>query len=86
MDQLVDEVLTLPYIESANVSRSNTIPIRLMKMATSNDPSAFVTDSEFARGTSWSPYNISGLADSIRSLGDRPRVGRAACITLYLLA
>ncbi len=51
LNQLVDEVLTWPYIESAepSVSRSNTIPIRLMKMAASSDPSAFITDREFAR-------------------------------------
>jgi len=51
LNQLVDEVLTWPYIESAEpfISRSNTIPIRLMEMATSGDPSAFITDREFAR-------------------------------------
>jgi hypothetical protein len=51
LNQLVDEVLTWPYIESAEpfISRSNTIPIRLMEMAASNDPSAFITDKEFAR-------------------------------------
>ena len=51
LNQLVDEVLTWPYIESAEpfVTRSNTIPIRLMEMAASNDPSAFITDREFAR-------------------------------------
>jgi hypothetical protein len=51
LNQLVDEVLTWPYIESAepSVSRSNTIPIRLMEMVASNDPSAFITDREFAR-------------------------------------
>ena len=51
LNQLVDEVLTWPYIESAEpfISRSNTIPIRLMEMAASNDPSAFITDREFAR-------------------------------------
>ena len=51
LNQLVDEVLTWPYIESAEpfVSRSNTIPIRLKEMAASNDPSAFITDREFAR-------------------------------------
>ena len=51
LNQLVDEVLTWPYIESAEpfISRSNTIPIRLKEMAASNDPSAFITDREFAR-------------------------------------
>jgi hypothetical protein len=51
LNQLVDKVLTWPYIESAEpfISRSNTIPIRLMEMAASNDPSAFITDREFAR-------------------------------------
>ena len=51
LNQLVDEVLTWPYIESAEpfISRSNTIPIRLMEMAASNDPWAFITDREFAR-------------------------------------
>jgi hypothetical protein len=51
LNQLVDEVLTWPYIESAEpfVSRSNTIPIRLTEMAASSDPSAFITDREFAR-------------------------------------
>jgi hypothetical protein len=51
LNQLVDEVLTWPYIESAEpfISRSNTIPIRLMEMAASNNPSAFITDREFAR-------------------------------------
>ena len=51
LKQLVDEVLTWPYIESAQpfISRSNTIPIRLTEMAASSDPSAFITDREFAR-------------------------------------
>jgi hypothetical protein len=51
MNHLVDEVLTWPHIESADpfVRRSNTIPIRLMEMATSSDPSAFITAREFAR-------------------------------------
>jgi hypothetical protein len=51
LNQLVDEVLTWPYIESAEplVSRSNTIPIRLTEMAASSDPSAFITDREFGR-------------------------------------
>jgi hypothetical protein len=51
LNQLVDQVLTWPYIESAEpfISRSNTIPIRLMEMVASNDPSAFITDREFAR-------------------------------------
>jgi hypothetical protein len=51
LNQLIDEVLTWPDIESAErfVGRSNTIPIRLMEMATSNDPSAFITAREFAR-------------------------------------
>src|SRR5882757_10974063 len=51
LNQLVDEVLTWPYIESAepSVSRSNTIPIRLTEIAASSDPSAFITDREFGR-------------------------------------
>ena len=51
LNQLVDEVLTWPYIESAEpfISRSNTIPIRLMEMAAFNYPSALITDREFAR-------------------------------------
>jgi hypothetical protein len=51
LSQLVDEVLTWPYIESAEpfVSRSNTIPIRLMEMPASSDASAFITNREFAR-------------------------------------
>jgi hypothetical protein len=51
LNQLVDEVLTWPYIEPAEpfVSRSNTIPIRLTEVAASSDPSAFITDREFAR-------------------------------------
>jgi hypothetical protein len=51
LKQLVDEVLTWPYIESPEpfVTRSNTIPIRLMELAASKDPSAFITDREFAR-------------------------------------
>ena len=42
--------LTWPYIESAEpfIIRSNIISIRLMEMATSNDPSVFITDREFA--------------------------------------
>jgi hypothetical protein len=51
LNALVDKVLSWPHIESAEpiVSRSNTIPIRLMAMATSTDPSAFITAREFAR-------------------------------------
>src|SRR5258708_8151721 len=51
LNQLVDVVLTWPYIESAEplVSRSNTIPIRLTEMAASSDPSAFITAREFGR-------------------------------------
>jgi hypothetical protein len=51
LNQLVEEVLTWPYIESVQlfVSRSNTIPIRLTELAASSDPSAFITDREFAR-------------------------------------
>jgi hypothetical protein len=51
LNQLVDEVLTWPYIESVQpfVSRLNTIPIRLTELAASSDPSAFITDREFAR-------------------------------------
>jgi hypothetical protein len=51
LNQLVDEVLTWPYVESAQpfISRSSTIPIRLTEMAASSDHSAFIADREFAR-------------------------------------
>ena len=51
LNQLVDEVLTWPYVESAQpfISRSSTIPNRLTEMAASSDPSAFINDREFAR-------------------------------------
>jgi hypothetical protein len=51
LNQLVDEVLTWPYIESVQpfVSRSNTIPIRLTELAASSDPLALIIDREFAR-------------------------------------
>jgi hypothetical protein len=51
LNQLVDEVLIWPYIESVQsfISRSNTIPIRLTEVAASSDPSSFMTDREFAR-------------------------------------
>src|SRR5258708_37255889 len=51
LNQLVDEVLTWPYIESAEPlgSRSNTIPIRVTEMSASIDASAFITDREVAR-------------------------------------
>ena len=51
LHQLVDEVLTWPHIESAvpSASRPTTIPIRVMKIAIYNDPSAFISSREFAR-------------------------------------
>lgn len=51
LSQLVDKILTWPYIESPGtfVRRSDTIPIRLMETATSSDPTAFITAREFAR-------------------------------------
>jgi hypothetical protein len=51
LNALVDKVLSWPHIEPVGplISRSNTIPIRLMAMATSSDPSAFITAREFAR-------------------------------------
>jgi hypothetical protein len=51
VNQLVDEVLTWPHIESTppSVSRPDTIPIRLMEIATTKGLSAFTTAKEFAR-------------------------------------
>ena len=51
LDQLVDEVLTWPYIEStlSTVKHRSAISIRLQKTAAAKDPSAFITGSEFAR-------------------------------------
>jgi len=51
LNQLVDEVLTWPDLQSDKsfASRSNTIQIRLMKTAASSDFSAFITAREFAR-------------------------------------
>jgi hypothetical protein len=50
LNELVDDVLSWPHIESGPVvSLSNTIPIRLMAIATSSDTTAFLTAREFAR-------------------------------------
>jgi hypothetical protein len=51
LNQLVDEVLTWPYIEAASSvgNRRRAISIRLKEIATAGDPSAFLTGREFAR-------------------------------------
>jgi Family of unknown function (DUF5519) len=51
LDQLVDEVLTWPYVEStlSIVKHRRTISIRLKESAAAKDPSAFITGREFAR-------------------------------------
>ena len=51
LDQLVNEVLTWPYIESipSVTSPPKIISIRLQAVAARNDPSAFITGREFAR-------------------------------------
>jgi hypothetical protein len=51
LKQLVDDVLTWPYIEPTPsfVSLADTIPIRLEEVATSSDSSAFIGEREFAR-------------------------------------
>jgi hypothetical protein len=72
LNQLVDEVLTWPCIESAQafVSRSITIPIRLTEVAASNDPSAFITDREFARILLGAPtiYLVLPLVSAYRAI------------------
>jgi hypothetical protein len=51
VNQLVDQVLTWPHIESSPppVSPPNTIPIRLAEMVATDEPSAFLTAREFGR-------------------------------------
>jgi Family of unknown function (DUF5519) len=51
LNQLVDEVLTWPHVESAPsvVSRRQSISIQLTEVAATADPSAFITGREFAR-------------------------------------
>ena len=51
LSQLVDEVLTWPHVESTptSVSRPDTIPIRLSEIASTNQPSVFITAREFGR-------------------------------------
>src|ERR1700716_1669383 len=72
LNQLVDEVLTWPYIESAQpfISRSNTIPIRLIEMAASSDPSAFINEREFARVLLGAPtiYLVLPLVSAYRAI------------------
>src|SRR5260221_12473621 len=52
LNQLIDEVLTLPHIESASsvVNRRKTVPIRLTEIAAAADPLACITGNESARG------------------------------------
>lgn len=51
LQQLVDDVLTWPYVESlpAWLGDANALPIRLEGAATTNDPSAFLSGREFGR-------------------------------------
>ena len=51
LNQLVDQVLTWPHIESSPppVSSPNTIRIRLAETVTTDEPSAFLTAREFGR-------------------------------------
>jgi hypothetical protein len=51
LKQLVDDVLTWPYVEymPPTANRSDTIFIRLEEVATSSDSSAFISPREFAR-------------------------------------
>jgi hypothetical protein len=51
VNQLVDQVLTWPHIESSSppVSPPDTIRIRLAEMAATDKPSAFLTAREFGR-------------------------------------
>ena len=52
LNQLIDEVLTWPQIESAPSlgDRQKTVSIRLKEAAAAGDPSAFIIGREFARG------------------------------------
>ena len=72
LNQLVDEILTWPYVESAEpfISRSNTIPIRLIEMAASSDPSAFINEREFARVLLGAPtiYLVLPLVSAYRAI------------------
>jgi hypothetical protein len=50
LNQLVDDVLTWPHVESTPpASRLDTIPIRLEEAATTSNSSAFISTREFAR-------------------------------------
>jgi hypothetical protein len=51
LNQLVDEVLRWPHIESTSsvLDRRKTVSIRLKDVATATDPSAFLIGREFAR-------------------------------------
>jgi len=51
LDQIVDTVLTWPYIEAPahRNGRPDTVPIRIKDIAATIDPSAFITTREFAR-------------------------------------
>jgi hypothetical protein len=51
LNQLVDEVLTWPHIESAPSvgGRQKTVSIRVKEIAAAGDPSAFIVGREFAR-------------------------------------
>jgi len=57
LKQLVDDVLTWPYVEHTprTASPSDTIFIRLEEVATSSDSSAFISAREFARVLLGSP-------------------------------
>jgi Family of unknown function (DUF5519) len=51
LGQLVDEVLTWPYVESVPIAgdRQKKVSIRLKESAAAGDPSAFISGREFAR-------------------------------------
>jgi hypothetical protein len=51
LNQLVDEVLTWPYVEPAPSvgDHQKTVSIRLKEIAAAEDPSAFIIGREFAR-------------------------------------
>jgi hypothetical protein len=57
LKQLVDDVLTWPYVESPPPcsARPNTLPIRLEEAATTTGPSAFLSNREFAQVLSEGP-------------------------------
>jgi hypothetical protein len=51
LNRFLDNILTWPHIESTArfVGPPDIIPIRLKEIAATGDPSAFITDREFAR-------------------------------------